>query len=192
MCLKLGSKYGQLPPPPSDYKYAIGQPIVAAYTEKDLHKLYRCVVEGLPNDCGEWSVRYIDYGNVETVVFESMRPYAPYPNLKAIANQFRIEGIKPKFGAEKFSTLALDFIHLNTVARWVTVRVSEDELHKPIRLCKIRHGAIDIAHYSIEEGHADSDHSRSRVALNLMKPNRQRNPILFEQNRNNEFMVNAI
>uniref|UniRef100_A0A1A9ZEA0 Tudor domain-containing protein n=1 Tax=Glossina pallidipes TaxID=7398 RepID=A0A1A9ZEA0_GLOPL len=192
MCLKLGSKYGQLPPPSSDYKYAIGQPIVAAYTEKDLHKLYRCVVEGLPNDCGEWSVRYIDYGNVETVVFDSMRPYAPYPNLKAIANQFRIEGIKPKFGAEKFSTLALDFIHLNTVARWVTVRVSEDELHKPIRLCKIRHGAIDIAHYSIEEGHADSDHSRSRIALNLMKPNRQRNPILFEQNGNNEFMHSSM
>uniref|UniRef100_A0A1A9V5Z9 Tudor domain-containing protein n=1 Tax=Glossina austeni TaxID=7395 RepID=A0A1A9V5Z9_GLOAU len=188
MCLKLGSKYGKIPPPSSDYKYAIGQPIVAAYTEKDLHKLYRCVVEGLPNDCGEWSVRYIDYGNVETVAFESMRPYAPYPNLKAIANQFRIEGIKPKFGAEKFSTLALDFIHLNTVARWVTVRVSEDELHKPIRLCKIRHGAIDIAHYSIEEGHADSDHSRSCVALNPMKSNRQLNPILFEQNGNNEFM----
>ncbi|KAL9891373.1 uncharacterized protein LOC119635076 isoform X2 [Glossina fuscipes] len=187
MCLKLGSKYGKMPPPPADYKYAIGQPIVAAYTENDLHKMYRCVVEALPNDCGQWSVRYIDYGNVETVAFESMRPYAPYPNLNAIANQFRIEGIKPKFGAERFPTLALDFIHLNTVARWVTVRVSEDELHKPIRICKIRHGAIDIAHYSIEEGHADSDHSRSRVELNIMKSTRQRNPILFEQNVNNEF-----
>uniref|UniRef100_A0A1A9W2S8 Tudor domain-containing protein n=1 Tax=Glossina brevipalpis TaxID=37001 RepID=A0A1A9W2S8_9MUSC len=188
MCLKLGRKYGSITPPPPDYKYVKGQPIVAAYSEKEVRKLYRCIVEGLPNDdSNEWTVRYIDYGNVETVGAHSMRPYAPYPNLKAIANKFRIKGIKPKFGAEKFSTIALDFIHLNTVARWVTVRISESELHKSIRFCKINHGAIDIAHYTIEEGYADHYNYNSWIESNLIGSNKPRNPILFRENSNNPF-----
>ncbi|XP_059217931.1 uncharacterized protein LOC106084621 isoform X3 [Stomoxys calcitrans] len=136
-----------------DYEYLPNQPCIARYHLDS--KYYRAVIhEQKKNDKGEWTVRFVDYGNIETVEPENLRPYAPFPNLPSIVNKYTLSGIRPRNNFGEFTIEDLDQMHRTIVGKFVSVRLPVTELSSPIKKCTMRLGTIDVASAFIEKGMA--------------------------------------
>lgn len=172
---KLTETYGPIQPPANDYRFIIDQACLVKYHVDG--KFYRGIITQDMNAQCEWGVRFIDYGNDELVETKDLRPYAPFPNLPAMASKYIIDGIKPKHGAAKFNTDELDQIHAMIVTKFVSIRIQPTELHMNIKRCNMHLGAKDVGTEIIERGLAVADHkplfdnltNESAAALNLLQ-----------------------
>lgn len=150
----ISKNYNNLPEPDADYEYTIGQPVIARYPIDK--RCYRAIMRSnqLNYEC-EHSVFFVDYGNVDGVKPEDIRPYAPFPNLPSIANKYCISGIQPKGGAKAYVQDDLDQMHLEIVTKLVSVRLSPSELTNTIKMCSMRLGTKDLASTFIEKNLAE-------------------------------------
>ncbi|XP_037806449.1 RING finger protein 17 isoform X1 [Lucilia sericata] len=153
---KLTETYGPIEPPSKDYRFAIDQACVVKYHVDS--KYYRGIITADMNAEREWTVQFIDYGNVETVELKDLRPYAPFPNLPALASKYIIDGIKPKDGAVKFNVGELDQMHAMLVTKFISIRIHPSQLQKEIKRCNLYLGAIDVGNLIIERGLAEADY----------------------------------
>ncbi|KAM7362412.1 tudor domain-containing protein qin isoform 2-T4 [Cochliomyia hominivorax] len=153
---KLTEIYGPMDTHGMHHNYSINQPCVVKYHIDG--KYYRGIITDDINSQSEWGVRFIDYGNVETVEAKDLRPFAPFPNLPAMANKYIIDGIKPKDGADKFNTNDLDQIHAMIVTKLVSIRIPSTEMQNKIKRCNMRLGAQDVASEIIARGLAEPDY----------------------------------
>ncbi|XP_065371738.1 uncharacterized protein qin isoform X2 [Calliphora vicina] len=166
---KLTDTYGPVEPPSNEYRFAIDQACVVKYHVDA--KYYRGIITADMNSEREWSVQFIDYGNVEMVGVKDLRPYAPFPNLPAMATKYIIDGIKPKGGAAKFNIGELDQMHAMLVTKFVSIRIQSTELQNKIKRCSMRLGAIDVAGDIINRGLAEADYKPlSENAITETKP----------------------
>lgn len=157
---KIMKAYGGKPIP-NELKvvYSPGQACIAQYHLD--HHFYRGIIQEVkPN--GEYEVLFIDYGNVETMKYNELRPYTPFPNLKARAAKYSLDGICPRNGAKRHDTTVLDAIHKIIVDKLVLVRVLNMEPHKS---CSIRIGSDDLAGLLIEQGFAERDMSLPAIPV---------------------------
>ncbi|XP_075147312.1 tudor domain-containing protein qin isoform X2 [Haematobia irritans] len=149
----ISDNFEHLEEPPEDYMYNVNQPCVARYHLDS--KCYRAMIhKDGQNKKGEWNVRFLDYGNIELVEPENLRPYAPFPNLPSIANKYTPIGIQANSNDGKYSTDDLDQMHGFIVGKFVSVRLSESQLKCPIKRCTMRIGTVDVASAFIEKGWA--------------------------------------
>ncbi|XP_046805839.1 RING finger protein 17 isoform X1 [Lucilia cuprina] len=153
---KLTETYGPIEPPSKDYRFAIDQGCVVKYHVDS--KYYRGIITADINAEHEWTVQFIDYGNVETVEVKDLRPYAPFPNLPALASKYIIDGIKPKDGAVKFTVGELDQMHAMLVTKFISIRIHASQLQNNIKRCNMYLGAIDVGNLIIERGLAEPDY----------------------------------
>ncbi|XP_054728957.1 uncharacterized protein LOC129237971 [Anastrepha obliqua] len=126
-------------------------------------RLYRGIIQELKKD--DYIVQFIDYGNVESVKYQDLYPFAPYPKLPRIAHKYRIGGICAKADNGVYTTDVLDIIHVTIVEKLVSVRVAAAELQKPIKACSMRLSKMDVAEYLIEGGHVLRETAQGRRTI---------------------------
>lgn len=204
---KLTETYSSIEPPSVNCLYSIDQACVVKYHVDS--KYYRGIIRENINSDLEWGVQFIDYGNVESVAPKDLRPYAPFPNLPALASKYVIDGIKPKCGAEKFTVGELDQMHALLVTKFVSIRINSNELHKAVKRCSMRLGGSDVAENFITRGLAEVDYKPFYPISELegdvknlasQKPRKSRNrllPVPFDDytvssNTINNFMLNDL
>ncbi|XP_017484625.1 PREDICTED: uncharacterized protein LOC108373273, partial [Rhagoletis zephyria] len=132
-------------------------------------RLYRGIIQEEKTD--GYVVQFIDYGNVESVKYQDLRPFAPFPKLPRLAHKYRIEGICAKSNDGAYTTDVLDFIHVTVVEKLVSIRVEPGELLKPIKSCNMRLGNMDVAEYLVNSGHVQRVTSATRPAYKNKESN---------------------
>ncbi|XP_016950267.1 uncharacterized protein LOC108024696 [Drosophila biarmipes] len=134
----------------TSYTYEVGQPVLVTYHMDNL--IYRGIVQRLRNNYDEYTVYYVDYGNMEQVKADEMLPYAPFPELNAMCFLVAIHGVRSKQG--KYSVKEMDTVHQTLVMKLSSVRIvdSKGMGHKKIPTCQIKVGNLDIATMMIESG----------------------------------------
>ncbi|XP_037945719.1 RING finger protein 17-like [Teleopsis dalmanni] len=123
--------------------FGINQACIAKYSA-DNHT-YRAIITAINQN--EFKVLFIDYGNEEMVTLKDILPFAPYANIQAYADTYKLIGIGPKKGT-KYSERVLDIIHKQIVGKSVMVRVSPSALTNKGRdytWCSICDQATDLA-----------------------------------------------
>ncbi|KAH8324757.1 hypothetical protein KR074_004956, partial [Drosophila pseudoananassae] len=137
----------------TSFSYEVGQPVLVTYHMDNL--LYRGIVQR-QNDTDEYTVYYVDYGNMEKVTAFEMLPYAPFPQLHAMCWQVSVHGVKPK--KVKYSIKEMDTMHQQVVMKLSSIRVIErsDGESKKIPSCQIKVNNKDLATFMIECGMAVS------------------------------------
>lgn len=130
------------------YNYEVGQPVLVTYHMDNL--LYRGIVQRLRNNHDEYTVFYVDYGNLEQVKADEMLPYAPFPQLNAMCWLVNIHGVRPK--GEKYTIKQMDTVHQHLVMKLSSVRVVETNNSLPS--CSIKVGNVDTAAMMIDCGMA--------------------------------------
>lgn len=185
MCKIIAEKYEQLEEPPEGYEYCVNQPCIARYHLNS--KFYRAVIHEKPKENGEWSIRFIDYGNIESVVAKDIKPYAPFPNLPSLANKYTPIGIQANNKNGEYTIDELDRIHVYIVGNFVSVRLPLTELTNSIKKCHIRLGNQDVASVFIEKKWAAQEQFSTPVAKQSMnvsnsgtiKQSKTRNPLPY-------------
>ncbi|XP_017013487.2 uncharacterized protein qin [Drosophila takahashii] len=134
----------------TSYTYEVGQPVLVTYHMDNL--IYRGIVQRLKNNHDEYTVYYVDYGNMEQVKADEMLPYAPFPELNAMCFLVTIHGVRSKRG--KYSIKEMDTVHQNVVMKLSSVRVvdAKEVGSKKIPTCQIKVGNLDIATMMIDCG----------------------------------------
>ncbi|XP_002038211.2 uncharacterized protein LOC6613741 [Drosophila sechellia] len=132
----------------TSYTYNVGQAVVVTYHMDNM--IYRGIVQRLENNHDEYTVYYVDYGNMELVKADEMLPYAPFPDLNAMCFLVELHGVRSKQG--KYSLKEMDTVHLNLVMKLSGVRIVDDETVGTNKLpsCQITVGNIDIATMMID------------------------------------------
>ncbi|XP_052837175.1 uncharacterized protein LOC128252969 isoform X2 [Drosophila gunungcola] len=132
------------------YKYEVGQPVLVTYHMDNL--IYRGIVQRLRNNHDEYTVYYVDYGNMEQVKADEMLPYAPFPELNAMCFLVAIHGVRSK--RSKYSVKEMDTVHQHVVMKLSSVRIMEARgvgtNNHPS--CQIKVGNVDIATMMIDCG----------------------------------------
>lgn len=134
----------------TSYTYKVGQAVVVTYHMDNM--IYRGIVQRLENNHNEYTVYYVDYGNMELVKADEMLPYAPFPDLNAMCFLVELHGVRSKQG--KYSLKEMDTVHLNLVMKLSGVRIVDDETVGPNKIpkCQIKVGNVDIATMMIDSG----------------------------------------
>lgn len=143
----------------TSFSYEVGQPVLVTYHMDNL--IYRGIVQRLKNDTDQYTVYYVDYGNMEQVSASEMLPYAPFPLLHAMCWQVSVHGVKPK--REKYSIKEMDTIHQQVVMKLSSIRVIErngGETNK-IPSCEIKVNNQDLATFMIQCGMAVAVHTQT-------------------------------
>ncbi|KAH8374971.1 hypothetical protein KR200_010067, partial [Drosophila serrata] len=132
------------------YAYEVGQPVLATYHMDGL--LYRGIVQSPRNKHDQYTVYYVDYGNLEKVKADEMLPYAPFPQLNAMCWLVSIDGVRPKNG--KYTVKQMDTMHHHLVMKLSSVRVVEPKGvgASTLPTCQIKVGNVDIATMMIDSG----------------------------------------
>ncbi|KAH8291870.1 hypothetical protein KR054_001855, partial [Drosophila jambulina] len=135
------------------HTYVVGQPVLVTYHMDQL--LYRGIVQRLHNK-GDYTVYYVDYGNLEKVQADEMLPYAPFPQLNAMCWLVNIHGVRPK-GA-KYTVTQMDTVHKHLVMKLSSVRVVKPKGvgASTLPTCSIKVENLDIATMMINSGMAIS------------------------------------
>ncbi|KAH8268049.1 hypothetical protein KR018_008051 [Drosophila ironensis] len=136
------------------YTFVVGQPVVVSYHMDSL--LYRGIVQRLQNSDGEYTVYYVDYGNMEKVKALDMLPYAPFPDLNAMCWLVTLYGVKPM--NDKYTIKEMDTIHRQVVMQISSVRVMESNEEDPASLpsCLIKVNNQDLSAFMVDCGMAIS------------------------------------
>jgi len=134
----------------TSYTYEVGQPVLVTYHMDNL--IYRGIVQRLRNNHEEYTVYYVDYGNMEQVKADEMLPYAPFPELNAMCFLVTIDGVRSKQG--KYSIKEMDTVHQAVVMKLSSVRIvdAKGEGSKKIPTCQIKVGNLDIGAMMILSG----------------------------------------
>ncbi|XP_039493550.2 uncharacterized protein LOC120453089 [Drosophila santomea] len=134
----------------TSYNYKVGQPVVVTYHMDNL--IYRGIVQRLKNNDDEYTVYYVDYGNMELVKADELLPYAPFPDLNAMCFLVEIHGVRSKQG--KYSIKEMDTIHRNLVMKMSSVRIVDAQIVGSNKLptCQIKVGNVDIGTMMIDCG----------------------------------------
>ncbi|XP_070137871.1 uncharacterized protein qin isoform X2 [Drosophila bipectinata] len=135
----------------TSFSYEVGQPVLVSYHMDNL--LYRGIVQR-QNQNEQYTVYYVDYGNMEQVSAYEMLPYAPFPKLHAMCWKVSVHGVKPK--NVKYSVKEMDTLHQQVVMKLSSIRVIErsDGESNKIPSCQIKVNNQDIATFMIECGMA--------------------------------------
>ncbi|XP_041452336.1 LOW QUALITY PROTEIN: uncharacterized protein LOC111066827 [Drosophila obscura] len=134
---------------PTTTTYVVGQPVLVTYHLDN--ELYRGIVQG-HKSAGGYSVLYVDYGNIETVLAEELLPYAPFPQLNALCWLVTIHGVRPKRG--KYTLIEMDTVHKKIVTQVCSVSVKEHCGPKQIPSCQIKVDSVDVATMMLHIGMA--------------------------------------
>ncbi|KAH8337507.1 hypothetical protein KR059_012780, partial [Drosophila kikkawai] len=152
------------------YTYGVGQPVLVTYHMDNL--LYRGIVQRLPNSHDEYTVYYVDYGNLEKVKADEMLPYAPFPQLNAMCWLVNIHGVRPKGG--KYTDKQMDTVHQQLVMKLSSVHVVEPKGVGTSKLptCNIKVGNVDMATMMIDCGMAipvEAKNQKNSLKFTLQK-----------------------
>ncbi|KAH8330443.1 hypothetical protein KR067_002953, partial [Drosophila pandora] len=143
----------------TSFSYEVGQPVLVTYHMDNL--IYRGIVQRLKNDSDQYTVYYVDYGNMEQVTAFEMLPYAPFPQLHAMCWQVSVHGVKPK--RVKYSIKEMDTIHQLVVMKLSSIHVIErngGETNK-IPSCQIKVNNQDLATFMKQCGMAVDAHPQN-------------------------------
>uniref|UniRef100_B3NZ41 GG22980 n=1 Tax=Drosophila erecta TaxID=7220 RepID=B3NZ41_DROER len=130
------------------HAYKVGQAVVVTYHMDNL--IYRGIVQRLENNHDEYTVYYVDYGNMELVKADELLPYAPFPDLNAMCFLVEIHGVRSKRG--KYSVQEMDTVHRTLVMKLSSVRIVDAETVGVNKLptCQIKVGNVDIGTMMID------------------------------------------
>ncbi|XP_017039885.1 LOW QUALITY PROTEIN: uncharacterized protein LOC108087163 [Drosophila ficusphila] len=151
------------------FTYEVGQAVVVTYHMDNC--FYRGIVQRMRNNHDEYTVYYVDYGNMEQVKADEMLPYAPFPELNAMCFPVTIHGVRSKRG--EYSVKEMDTVHQSLVMKLSSVRIvdAQGAGSKKPPTCQIKVGNVDIATMMIDSEIAISTVTQpSKKKLMFMPP----------------------
>ncbi|KAH8382915.1 hypothetical protein KR009_005780 [Drosophila setifemur] len=126
--------------------YEVGQAVLVTFHMDNW--LYRGIVQRM-NTRDEYTVYYVDYGNMERVSAHEMLPYAPFPKLNAMCWLVAVHGVRPK--RSEYSVKEMDTIHQQLVMKLSSVRIMKPKgATNGLPSCQIKVGSMDIATMMID------------------------------------------